>query len=104
MASEETIKQVLAMLSAEYPEHVNKLSAEQLRNLRELYTLTLADIGDDDLRAGALRHVNESNWFPKISEPGASRPRRRMGAGVQGHSEIRHHRRWHGRHWHPAFR
>lgn len=68
MASEETIKQVLAMLSAEYPEHVNKLSAEQLRNLRDLYTLTLADIGDDDLRAGALRHVNESNWFPKISE------------------------------------
>lgn len=68
MASEETIKQVLAMLSAEYPEHVNKLSAEQLRNLRDLYTMTLADIDDDDLRAAALRHVNESNWFPKISE------------------------------------
>lgn len=68
MASEETVKQILAMLSAEYPEHIIKLSAEQLRNQRDLYPMALADIDDNLLRAAALRHVDESNWFPKISE------------------------------------
>lgn len=68
MASETAIKQVLGILSAEYPDHINKLSAEQLRNLRELYKQTLADIDDETLRAAALRHIMASQWFPKVSE------------------------------------
>lgn len=68
MASEATIKQVLGILSAEYPDHINKLSAEQLGNLRQLYVQALADIDDETLRATALRHIMSSPWFPKVSE------------------------------------
>lgn len=68
MASETTIKQVLAVLSAEYPDDVNRLSAEQLRNRRDLFLQTFTDIDDDVLRAAALRHISESSWFPKISQ------------------------------------
>lgn len=68
MATDNAIKQVLAVLSANYPDHFNKLTAEQLRNLRDLYYQALADVDDDTLRAAALRHISTSQWFPKISE------------------------------------
>ena len=68
MATEHAIKQVLAVLSANYPDHFNKLSTDQIRNLRDLYTQALADIDDETLRAAALRHISASQWFPKVSE------------------------------------
>jgi hypothetical protein len=68
MATSEAIRQVLAILSVEYPDHVNKMSPEQLRNLRGLYRETLADLDDETLRAAALRHIASSQWFPKVSE------------------------------------
>jgi hypothetical protein len=68
LATEQAIKQVLAVLSANYPDHVNKLNVEQLRNLRDLYQQALADLDDETLRAAALRHISSSQWFPKVSE------------------------------------
>ena len=68
MASQQTVGLVLGLLSAEYPDHMNKLSPEQVRNLRNLYTQALSDIDDDILKAASLRHITESQWFPKVSE------------------------------------
>jgi hypothetical protein len=68
LATENAIKQVLAVLSANYPDHFNKLNAEQVRSLRLLYVQALADIDDETLRAAALRHISSSQWFPKVSE------------------------------------
>lgn len=68
MATETTVKQILLMLMADYPERVNQLTADQLRSLRMLYVQALADIDDELLKAAALRHVSESPWFPKVSE------------------------------------
>ena len=68
MASQQTVGLVLGLLSAEYPDHMNKLSPEQVRNLRNLYTQALSDIDDDMLKAASLRHITESQWFPKVSE------------------------------------
>ena len=68
MASAETIRRVLAVLSAEYPDHVNKLSPEQIANLRDLYIQALADIDDETVKGACLRHISSSQWFPKVSE------------------------------------
>lgn len=68
MATERTIKQVMALLSAAYPDHWNKLSVEQVGQLLTLYGRTLADIDDALLEQATLRHIAQSQWFPKVSE------------------------------------
>jgi hypothetical protein len=68
MATDTTVKQVLALLATNYPEQVAKLSEAELTMRRQLFVQALADIDDDMLKAAALRHVTTSPWFPKISE------------------------------------
>lgn len=68
MASEKTIKQITALLSAAYPDHWNKLSVEQVSQLLTLYSRLLADIDDALLEQATLRHIARSQWFPKVSE------------------------------------
>jgi len=68
MATDTTIRQVLAVLTAEYPDHFNKLSEEQIAAKTALFVQALADLDDETLKAAALRHIGTSPFFPKVSE------------------------------------
>lgn len=56
------------MLCAAYPDHVAKLSDETMEAQVQLYHQMLFDLDLDTLRSVVLRHLAESQWFPKISE------------------------------------
>lgn len=68
MATDTTVKQVLALLATNYPEQVAKLSETELSLRRQLFVQALADIDDETLKAACLRHVATSPFFPKVSE------------------------------------
>ncbi len=68
MATDTTVRQVLALLATNYPEQVAKLSETELSLRRQLFVQALADIDDDMLKAAALRHISTSVWFPKVYE------------------------------------
>lgn len=68
MATDTTIRQVLAVLAAEYPDHFNKLSEEQIAAKTALFVQALADLDDETLKTAALRHIGTSPFFPKVSE------------------------------------
>lgn len=56
------------MLCASYPDHVAKLSDETMAAQVQLYHQMLTDLDLETLRSVVLRHMAESQWFPKISE------------------------------------
>ena len=56
------------MLCAAFPDHVARLSDETMEAQVQLYHRMLCDLDLCDLEAVALRHMAESQWFPKISE------------------------------------
>lgn len=68
MATETTIRQIVAVLVTEYAEQSNKMSDEQIAGKVTLFVQSLTDIDDETLKAAALRHINTSPFFPKVSD------------------------------------
>ena len=68
MATDTTVKHVLALMATNYPEQVAKMSETELTMRRQLFVVAFADIDDDILKAAALRHITTSIWFPKVYE------------------------------------
>lgn len=56
------------MLCAAFSDHVARLSDETMEAQVQLYHRMLCDLELCDLEAVALRHMAESQWFPKIAE------------------------------------
>jgi hypothetical protein len=68
MATELEIQQTHNLLAINYPAHVAKMNAADMRTQLMLWVQLLGDLPGDVLKAAALQHMASSQWFPAVAE------------------------------------
>jgi len=68
MANPGEIRTIFEMLQANYHYAMRNMTPKEISNLQILWVELLRDIDTDILKAAALQHASESNWFPSVAE------------------------------------
>lgn len=68
MATSLEIRQVYNLLAVNYPAQAAKMTPDDMSNLLALWIQLLGDIDGDVLKAAALQHMAQSQWFPAVAE------------------------------------
>lgn len=68
MATSTEIQQVYNLLGVNYVAQIGKLDKDAVKSQLALWQQLLADIPGEVLKAAALQHMAQSQWFPAVAE------------------------------------